>query len=302
MKPTKPIAGVLSRMAKLPWATIFFSLFMIVSIAVFADEAMARSGGSGGGGGFSRGGGGFGGGGGGGFGGGGIMFCGYMSPSTILIIFAVLAFFSFIQWLGKRNADKAAVYRVRFGITQPGDRPWEELEAMVRRASFDSPDGLASFVRNIALYLRRKGGKITHASMVGVPKLGPSEAEQKFQALTSEARASFEREVLRIEGNQRKLLEQKREGKTDGLTDEDGSFGINEFFVVTLVVGIDHSGPTLPEKIGGPQDLDAVLAALGAVGSPMVLAAEVVWTPASESDILPVDEATMTFPDLMELR
>jgi uncharacterized membrane protein len=34
----------------------------------------------------------------------------------------------------------------------------------------------------------------------------------------------------------------------------------------------------------------------------MVLAAEVVWTPASESDILPVDEATMTFPDLMELR
>lgn len=50
-------------MADWPWATILFALFTVTLMAVFADEAIARSGGSGGGGGFSRGGGGFGGGG-----------------------------------------------------------------------------------------------------------------------------------------------------------------------------------------------------------------------------------------------
>ena len=202
-----------------------------------------------------------------------------------------------------RSKDKARVYRIRFGIGQPGERPWEELEAIVRRASFDSPEQLATFVRNVALYLRRKGDKVTHASLIGTGKIGPAEAEQKFQSLTTEARSTFEREVLRVEGGRRGAIENQREKKSkDGLTDEDGDFGINEFFVVTLVVGVDNNVPQLPEKIASPEDLKLALERLGGLSAPYVLAAEVVWTPAAESDILPAEETMMTFPDLMELR
>ena len=289
-----------------PWATILFSLFLVAMMVVFADEALARSGGSGGGGGFSRGGGGGGGGGfgggGGGFGGGGIMFCGYMSPQTIMVMFFLFAVMSLVRWAMNRSKDKARVYRIRFGIGQPGERPWEELEGIVRRSDFDSPEQLAVFVRNIALYLRRKGDKVTHASLLGTGKIGPAESEQKFRSLTTEARSTFDREVLRVEGR-RKAIENTREKKSkDGLTDEDGDFGINEFFVVTLVVGVDNNAPELPEKIVSPEDLKFALERLGGLSAPYVLAAEVVWTPASQSDILPAEETMMTFPDLMELR
>jgi uncharacterized membrane protein len=288
-------------MANWPWAGILFGAFMVAMMVVFADDALARSGGSGGGGGFRGGGGGFRGGGGGFGGGGGLFFCGYMSPQTIMVLFFVMAVAALVQWALKRAKDKARVYRLRFGIGTPGERPWEELEAIVRRSSFDSPDQLAAYVRNVALYLRRKSNKITQASILSSGKIEPGRAEQTFQSLTTEARASFEREVLRYDGPT-KAIENKREAKLeDELTDEDGDFGINEFFVVTLVVGVDNNVPELPERIASPEDLRFALERLGGMSAPWVLAAEVIWTPAAESDILPAEETMMTFPDLMEL-
>lgn len=170
------------------------------------------------------------------------------------------------------------------------------------RSSFDSPDGLANFVRNIALYLRRRVDKVSHASMLTSGKVAPAIAEQKFRALASEARSTFNREVLRVEGRM-KAIEEKREVATkDALTDEDGDFGINEFFVVTLVVGLDVGAPELSERIASVEELRGVLEQLGGLAAPFVLAAEVVWTPAAQSDILTADEVMTTFPDLMELR
>jgi uncharacterized membrane protein len=272
------------------------------------DEAMARSGGSGGGGGLSRGGGGGGGGfgGGGGYGGGyggGFYFCGYINPTVLIIAIAAIFIIGALQKLAARNKDKAFVYRLRFGMGNPGLRPWDELEATVRRADFSSPDGLASFVRNMALYLRRKADNITHASILGTPKsLPPTEAESKFDALATEARSAFDREVLRIEGRMAKAIENKREGaKKDELTDEDGDFGVNEMFVVTLVVGVDHSVPLFPERISGGDDLKFVLERLSGLSSPLVLKAEVVWSPAAESDIMTQEDIIRFYPDLAEV-
>ncbi len=302
MTPPSRASSFLQRVAAWPWAGILFGVFIVAMMVVVADEALARSGGSGGGGFGGRGGGGFGGRGGGGFGGGGgFFFCGYMSPQTIMVIFFVMAVMALVQWALKRAKDKARVYRLRFGIGHPGDRPWEELEAIVRRSSFDTPDQLAAYVRNVSLYLRRKSNKITHASILASGKVNPADAEQRFRALTTEARATFDREVLRVEGP-KKAIENKREAKRkDELTDEDGDFGINEFFVVTMVIGVDNNVPELPQHIASPQDLRFVLERLGGLSAPFVLAAEVIWTPAAESDILPAEETMMTFPDLMEV-
>ncbi|MFO0747663.1 MAG: DUF1517 domain-containing protein [Myxococcota bacterium] len=207
----------------------------------------------------------------------------------------------FQKW-AQRNKDKAFVYRLRFGMGNPGIRPWDELETMVRRADFGSPDGLATFVRDVALYLRRRSDKVP-ASILGTKSsLPPSEAESKFDALASEARAAFDREVLRIEGRGQKAIENLREAKKkDDLTDEDGDFGVNEMFVVTLVVGVDASVPLFPERISGVEDLQAVLAALSGLSTPLVLKAEVVWSPAAESDIMTQDDILRFYPDLAEV-
>jgi uncharacterized membrane protein len=296
------LGAVRSRVANWPWAAILLGL--VVAVGLLADEALARSGGSGGGGSFSRGGGsgGYSGGSGGGFGGGfGFFGCYFMSPTTLMLIFGVIMVAAVVQWIAKRAKNKARVYRIRFGIGKPGPRPWEELETVVRRSSFDSPEGLAGFVRNVALYLKRKGDRVNHAAVHAAGKLGFEAAEQQFRGLATDARAAFNREVLRVEGRG-KALESKREAdRKDELTDEDGDFGINEFFVVTLVVGVDAQVPRLPEKISSREDLKLTLELLGGLSAPAVMAAEVVWTPAAESDILTADEVLTLFPELSEI-
>ena len=213
-----------------------------------------------------------------------------------------MAVAALVQWAAKRQKDKARVYRLRIGIANPGPRPWEDLESVVRRHSFDSPEGLAAFLRDVALFLRRRFDKVTHVSLLGSGKVNSTEAEQQFRSLTSEARSSYNREVLRVEGRT-KAIEEKREAATkDALTDEDGDFGVNEFFIVTMVVAVDNSVAALPEKIGSHDDVKGILETLGGLSSPSVLATEVVWTPAAESDIMLGDEVLTLFPDLMDIR
>lgn len=307
-RPTSIFQRALARMAGWPWATIAVVVVALVAMSLTSPDAMARSGGSGGGGGFSRGGGGGGfGGGGGGFGGGGggfgFYFCGYINPTVLLIAIAAIVILGLLSKLADRNKGKANVYRVRFGIGNPGIRPWDELEAMVRRADFTTPDGLSSIVRNLALYVRRKGDKVTHASILGTPKaLPPAEAESRFDGLASEARAAFDREVLRIEGDQRKAIENKREAaRKDDLTDEDGDFGVNEMFVVTLVVGVDQSVPLFPTSIAGSDGLKEVLERLSGLSTPLVMKVEIVWSPAAESDVMTQDDILLYYPDLAEV-
>ncbi len=299
------LGSLRDRASRWPWTAILLVALILGGLLV--DEALARSGGSGGGGGFSRGGGGggfSGGGGRGSFGGGGgfgFYGCYFMSPTTIMLIFGVIMVAAVVQWFAKRMKDKARVYRIRFGIGNPGPRPWDELETVVRRSSFDSPEGLAGFVRNVALYLKRKGDRVNHAAVQSSDKLGFEAAEQQFRGLATDARAAFNREVLRVEGRG-KALESKREAeRKDELTDEDGDFGINEFFVVTLVVGVDAQAPKLPQKISTREDLKLTLELLGGLSAPSVMAAEVVWTPAAESDILTADEVLALFPELGEI-
>ncbi|MCC6624772.1 MAG: DUF1517 domain-containing protein [Deltaproteobacteria bacterium] len=296
---------LLDRIRQWPWGTIAVVALVVVVVAFSASEALARSGGSGGGGGFSRGGGGgggFGGGGGGYRGGGGFFFCGYINPTVIIIAIVALVVISLIQKATQAAKDKARVVRLRFGMGDPGVRPWEELEGLVTRADFSNPEGLAAFTRNVALYLRRKAGKVSHASITGTPKLAPSEAEAKFEAIAGDARASFDREVLRIEGKGRKAIENKREAdRKDALTDEDGDFGVNEMFVVTLVIGVDQAVPEFPTHIASADDLRNVFERLSSLASPAVLKVEVVWSPAAESDIMTQDDLLQFYPDLQQV-
>jgi len=306
LAPRSLLSRTFDRIRQWPWGTIVVVAIVLGVVALSASEALARSGGSGGGGGFSRGGGGGFGGGGGGFGGGrgggGFFFCGYINPTVLIIAVVALVVISLIQKASQAARDKARVYRLRFGMGDPGVKPWEELERHVSAADFTSPDGLAAFARNTALYLRRKAGKVSHASITGTPKIAPSEAESKFEALASEARASFDREVLRIEGKGRKAIENKREAdRKDALTDEDGDFGVNEMFVVTLVLGVDQAVPEFPSHIASADDLRNVLERLSSLSAPTVLKVEVVWSPAAESDIMTQEDLLQFYPDLQQV-
>jgi uncharacterized membrane protein len=296
--------GAIERLARVPWPAVVAVLVAALVLFVFAEEAMARSGGSGGGMRFRGGGGGFSGGrSGGGFGGGGfhVYGCFYVPFELIIAVLVIMVVMSIIANMKKKAAEASRVYRVRFAVEMPGDKPWEELEALVRRATFASNDGLAGLCRDAAMYCRKRIDRITHAALAAEPKkLSPDEAEAKFLAFARDARGFFNREVLRVEAAG--VTEKTREAATiDELHDEDGDFGINEYFLVTIIVALRGKGPELPLPIATHQDVDTALARLAGVSGDEVLACEVVWTPAAKSDILTSDNLLESFPDLGRL-
>jgi uncharacterized membrane protein len=287
----------------------------VALIALLADEALARSGGSsggsrfrssGGGGGYS--GGGYSGGGysGGGYSrsyGGGFYFFGFGIPWQLIVgvlVFVVIA--AVVKNAQRKAAESSRIYRLRFAMEMPGDRPWEALEQVIRNARRGAGDGLAQQCREVALFLRRHRDRVTHACIAGDgARLGVDAAEQRFLSMTSEARSVFNREVLRIEDSGA-VREAKREAEgLDGLHDEDGDFGINEFFAVTIILGLRGKDSALPTPLSTQADADAVLARLAGLSEAEVVACEVIWEPAAESDILTADDMLVTYPELGRL-
>jgi uncharacterized membrane protein len=309
------LRGARDRLARLPWPLILTIALAFVAVALLADEALARSGGSSGGSRFrsSSGGGGFSGGGhssysggrsyGGGFfffGGGGLS--GSTIFATLVILVVVMAISSAIKNAKKKAAESSRIYRLRFAMEMPGDKPWEALEQVIRNARRGHGDGLAQQCREVALFLRRHRDKVTHACIAGDgARLGIDAAEQKFLSMTSEARSVFNREVLRIEdGGQVREAKREAEGG-DGLHDEDGDFGINEFFAVTLVLALRGARSELPTPLSTQADADTMLARLAGVTEDEMVACEIIWEPAAESDILTADDMLVTYPELGRL-
>jgi len=299
------VRSAVERLARLPWPLVIGLVVAGLVLFVFADEALARSGGSGGGMRFRGGGGG-----GRGFGGGAVSFgggrihffgCMHIPFEIVLAVIAVLVVMSLVASAKKRALEASRVYRLRFAVEMPGERPWEELEALVRDARMSSNDELASLCRDSALYLRRRSDRITHAAVhADLKKLSPDDAEGMFLALAADARGYFNREVLRVD--EAGVTEKTREAETkDELHDEDGDFGINEYFLVTIIVALRSSVDVLPSPIATPADVQAALAKLAGVSGEEVLACEVIWTPAAKSDILTSDNLLESFPDLGRL-
>jgi uncharacterized membrane protein len=289
---------LLLRMSTWPWVPALVVLVVLAALLVGADEALARSGGSGGGMRFRGGGGG---GGGGGFGGGGfhVYGCVYVPIEVVLVVVVILIVMAIVSNAKKKAADAVRVARLRFAITMPGARPWEELERLVRSVPLGRDDGLARLCREASIYLIRREDRITHAAIaMDTKRLNREEGEARFVELTQSARGYFDREVLRVESQG--VTEKQREApvSADGLHDEDGDFGINEYFLVTIIIGLKASAPELPERIATPGDVDAALKLLSGVAADDVIACEVVWTPAAESDILTSDNLLESFPEL----
>lgn len=118
--------------------------------------------------------------------------------------------------------------------------------------------------------------------------------------LASDARAFYKREVIRRSAAG--LVETTRNSpKATELLDEDGTFGIDEFLVVSLIIC------TLSERVPviGPDatwsEVYSIIEHISTIKTYEMAGCEVVWTPAADSDILTRDELLTRFRDLVPI-
>ncbi|MCB9788523.1 MAG: DUF1517 domain-containing protein [Deltaproteobacteria bacterium] len=304
------------------WTCVFALVALAAPGLVGAGAALAQSGGSIGGGSFGGGGGGgsFGGGGGsfggGSFGGSSSSFGGSSGGgrpmtredakvligvigSVLLVILAVNLGPKLYHWWMDRTRLRVRLTRVRFGVAAPYGDLLETLMRLASSADVSNPAGLARLVREAALALRRDADAIRYVSVHEAGTRPLSKAEGPFQALASEERSRFTREVVRRDPTG---LRRGRAARLpgDGLHDENGDFGVAEYMVVTLVLA--HR-----ELIGAHADVASVeamrelLRDLGDAATQETVAVELIWSPAADTDILAEREMIVAYGDLVPL-
>lgn len=224
--------------------------------------------------------------------------------NAIVVLFVLLFVFGIVRAVVMERRAKLArqlhVGRVQLGFDAPSCKGLRAaIEAMVRQGDPSTALGIWRLSENVLGAAALHADAVRYAHVLEKAGLDPDRGESEFHALATQARAFFDREIIRKDAAG--LVETKRlSDKANALTDEDGDFGIDELFVVTLVIAVQKGALGLPKALTGIGDVKAALATMK-VGQERVVGFEVIWTPAAESDILGRDELLVAFPELAPL-
>lgn len=223
----------------------------------------------------------------------------------MVVLFLLFALIGAIKnWFVKRaQAKKEAmtVGRVQLAFNALKSKGLRDrIESAVRTGDVSTSRGIYRLGRTVCSALESELEHVSHVGFLEQRDLKPDDGEREFNRLTQKARAFYDREIVRRDKSG--LAQTTRNSsKANELTDEDGDFGIDEFFVVTVVMCVEQGPLGLPEKVGGQADVVASIATLLSVPESRHIGFEVVWTPAAESDILTRDELLVDFPELAPL-
>lgn len=315
--------------ARLPWAPrlALLAALVIVPLAGPGTAAAQSTGSSFGGGSFgggggssswSGGGGGFSGGsswsgggsswsGGGSYSSGGYSSGGGLPPGVIITLVVVFLFISFVSGKAKGNAgyalrepDRVSWDRVDVtGVTLALDwraRKWMqgELERLAREGDTSTTAGLARLARETALALRRYETAWLYAGVLNASLAAPGQAEQTFRNAAQDFRSRYRHELVR-----KGATGQVREKAAPGTRarDEEGQ----GLVVVTLLVAAKRELLDVYD-IQNAEQLRRLLAQIVAMDSGAMVALEVIWSPAEETDRMSSAELEVLYPELRRLR
>jgi uncharacterized membrane protein len=185
---------------------------------------------------------------------------------------------------------RAFVYKVQLGLGRSARGIQQRLESFAAEGDTASEAGLAQLLSQTSLELLREKHSIRYGAIESAGPLSLTNGETKLNALALAERSRFQ--VERVRGADGKV---RRSEATGARTDE-----VLEYLVVTAIVATRAALAGF-DKLASPEDLDAVLGALGAVSPDALLGLEVIWTPADPEDALTENELVMTYPHMRAL-
>lgn len=200
---------------------------------------------------------------------------------------------------GTSDQGEAAcdVSLVQLGIQIQARHIQAKLEQLAERTTAHDEAALAFALRTLATELKEAAAHIEYGAVQQQMRLSFVRAQDQFELWAGNERAKYNREVIRSDASGTRR--QQKEWKTDGLRDEDGQLAVHEFFVLSLVLAT--RGVRLPAQLIDVTTLDALLEQLVAVRTEQLVALEVVWSPAAQSDAMGRDDMTSRYPTLAPL-
>ncbi len=221
-------------------------------------------------------------------------------PALLLI---VAGFFGAIRlWVvNERRRERAkpalTVVHDDLGIQHSARDVQKALERWAVRVNVTTTKGLSKMLVAVAQKLHERQGAIRFGSARVLKNLERAQAKIEFDRWTDDARSKFGREVIRAD--KLGVRRQPKEATAGVGRDEDGQPNSYEFFVVSLIVAARQV--SFPEELCDTRQLERILGVLASLKADQLEAVEVVWSPASRSDAMALDDMTKRYSALRPL-
>ena len=190
-----------------------------------------------------------------------------------------------------RTGERLTVAKVQVGLLGTARELQRDLERIASRADTSTSKGLHYVLQETVLALMRNPNYCVYGFAKAGVEYSADEAEARFNKLSLEERAKFEKETrVNVAG--------RRAQSTLGLQ-KDLAAPVSELIVVTIVVAAE--GKFKLPKVSGRKDLIEALTTLGAVPASEVLAVEVLWTPEEEDDYFTQEDLAADYPLMVTL-
>lgn len=193
--------------------------------------------------------------------------------------------------------SKVAVAKLQIGLLAGAKSLQTDLERIAATSDTATNDGLAGVLQETSLALLRHPEYWAYGDSK-TESLPLNLAEGKFNNLALQERSKFTQEA--ISNVQGKLQSASGSASEDAIAHATeaklAATQQNEYIVVTLLVGTQGS-LKLP-SIHSVDDLRQAIRQMGAVPAQQLLAAEILWAPQGEGDVLTADDVIAQYPSL----
>lgn len=201
-------------------------------------------------------------------------------------------------WKRGRSSDGDRRRDLHFSVLQIG-LDWHvragvqtQLARLAREGDPASREGRARLLGETTLALRRAETGWLYAAYRQESRLGREDAERLYRAAGQEARARFRREVVRNAGGD--IVEQSAEMPAPRADEGPGTA------VVTLIV-VARRDVAPVSDVRNARDIREALGDRGTLTPDEIVALEVVWSPALETDRMSSAELEQFYPELAKI-
>lgn len=230
--------------------------------------------------------------------GGGFIFFGTgSSTSSFLILLGIIFIIGIFQYLKKRSqqngSDSDEEYqsiKLQFALHATAIDLKYQLKELAESLNFDNDDDLKKLVSQSAYLLMQKEDYLKYGKILQSEKTrNLNQAEVLYDGFVNEEIDKFSQETYKKLENKSSIIQKLTEENKPNFME------IKEYFVFTLVVSYANFKITVPDDYSW-ETYKQILNKVASIPTAAIVAAEIIWTPDADEDILTEDDVLMSYP------
>jgi len=185
--------------------------------------------------------------------------------------------------------------KLQFALFATAEEFKKEVKNLAEELDYDDEHDLKTLVNETSMLLVQNQDYIKYAFVKqGSSTRNIDVAERNFDSFINEETAKFSQITFQNRSGKVRSRDLSEENKADFME-------IDEYFIITLVVSYANTKIKLKEDNYSWNEYSEILRSVGAISSNNIVAAEIIWSPDADNDILTEDDITTHYPYMIQL-